>query len=282
LNKRKYDRTSEDVGNILLLEHVNVTVPDQLLATQFYVGALGLTRDPYIDFGSANVWINAGEQQFHLPTNQAQILRGHTGLVVPDLAGLKARLTRIAPRLEGTRFRFVERKRSIDVTCPFGNQIRCYGPGTFGDMKLGIPYVELLVPAGTSDGIGRFYRDVMKASAKTGNGLCTVSIGVGQSLRYRETKKSQPDYDGHHIAIYISDFSSPHKIIKARRLISEESDPHQYRFTTLFDPQTGEPLFELEHEVRSLRHPMYRRPLTNRNPAQSFATYTKGRDAFVP
>ena len=50
------------------VEHVNVTVPDQAEATFFYVNGLGFTRDPYIDFGPFNVWINVGAQQFHLPT----------------------------------------------------------------------------------------------------------------------------------------------------------------------------------------------------------------------
>ena len=39
-----YDRTRQDLGNITLLEHVNVCVPDQRLATIFYVSGLGLTR----------------------------------------------------------------------------------------------------------------------------------------------------------------------------------------------------------------------------------------------
>jgi hypothetical protein len=43
-----YDRTTQDVGNIVALEHVNVTIPDQQLATLFYVVGLGLTRDPYL------------------------------------------------------------------------------------------------------------------------------------------------------------------------------------------------------------------------------------------
>ena len=80
-----YDRSSEDVGNILQLEHVNLTVPDQGIAALFYVTGLGFTRDPYIDFGTFNMWINLGEQQFHLPKAGAQRLRGHIGVVVPNL-----------------------------------------------------------------------------------------------------------------------------------------------------------------------------------------------------
>jgi hypothetical protein len=41
-------------------------------------------------------------------------------------------------------------------------------------------------------------------------------------------------------------------------------------------------LFTIEHEVRSLRSPLYLRPLVNRNAAQRQPTYQRGRDAFVP
>ena len=55
----EFNRVEENVGNILNMEHVNLTVPDQQLAALFYVSGLGFTRDPYIDFGTFNMWINA-------------------------------------------------------------------------------------------------------------------------------------------------------------------------------------------------------------------------------
>ena len=42
------DYTEEDVGNIVLLEHVNLQIPDQPTAILFYVVGLGFTRDPYL------------------------------------------------------------------------------------------------------------------------------------------------------------------------------------------------------------------------------------------
>ena len=36
-----HDRSLEDQGNILALEHLNVQIDDQRLATLFYIGALG-------------------------------------------------------------------------------------------------------------------------------------------------------------------------------------------------------------------------------------------------
>jgi hypothetical protein len=38
-------------------------------------------------------------------------------------------------------------------------------------------------------------------------------------------------------------------------------------------------LFALEHEVRSMRHPLYARPLVNRNPQQTNLDYAPGHDA---
>ena len=72
LLERQFDRTAEDLGNIIALEHVNVTVPDQQQATIFYIAGLGLTRDPYLMTGPTNMWVNVGRSQFHLPTSAAQ------------------------------------------------------------------------------------------------------------------------------------------------------------------------------------------------------------------
>src|SRR5512134_3312838 len=99
-----YDRRAQDVGNIVALEHVNVRVPDQGLATLFYVVGLGFTRDPYLMVGIDNMWINVGQQQFHLPTGAPQVTPGHVTAVVPDLDGLRERLVAVESRLAGTRF----------------------------------------------------------------------------------------------------------------------------------------------------------------------------------
>lgn len=280
--KAKFNRTSQDVGNILAMEHVNVTVPDQLLATFFYVNGLGFTRDPYMDFGPFNVWINVGNQQFHLPTGEPQVLRGTVGVVVPSLAELDKRLTRVARRLDGTRFKFRVNSKTVDVTCPWGNRIRCHPPGKFGHMTLGIPYVEFKVPLRTTAGIARFYRQVFNVSATARKGICEVDIGQGQILRFKESARPDAHYDGHHIAIYVVNFSGPHGYLKKKGLITEESDENQYRFQKIVDPRSGKALFEIEHEVRSLHHPMYARNLVNRNATQSFFGYQHGRDAFRP
>lgn len=282
-----YDRTTQDVGNIVALEHVNVKVPDQQLATLFYVAGLGLTRDPYLMPGLENMWINIGQQQFHLPTGRPQVLRGHVGLVIPDLDELPGRLAAVKPGLAGTKFDYAVEDKHIRVVSPWGNVIRCHAPGpAFGDTTLGMPYVEFAVEPGAAEGIARFYRAALGAPAAVvrngGGAAARVTVGPRQELIFRETADAIPPYDGHHIQVYIASFSAPHGWLAARGLVTEESTWYQYRFRDIVDPETSRVLFTIEHEVRSLLSPLYLRPLVNRSPAQRQPTYQRGRDAFVP
>lgn len=275
--------TEEDAGNVVALEHVNITVPDQGIATLFYIVGLGLTRDPYLTVGVDNMWVNVGQQQFHLPTRPAQVIPGFIGLVVPDLQALQDRLRAVEGRLAGTKFAWQPEDGHLSVTCPWGNQIRCYAASsTWGGMLLGMPYVELWTRPGTAAGIARCYQSVLGAPVQFDEeaGATQVAIGSNQRLVFRETTRQIPPYDGHHIAVYVADFSGPYGFLQARGLVSEEIRNHQFRFQELVDPDSGEPVFTLEHEVRSLRHPMYRRPLVNRNPDQTQRSYAPGHDAF--
>ncbi len=278
----KFDRTVEDIGNIVLLEHVNTRVADQQLAVTFYLMGLGLTRDPYLMAGTNNMWINVGKAQFHLPTHQqAQVLTGHTGLVIPHRGALLERLASVKDALAGTQFAYAEHNDYVEVTCPWGNRIRCYEPGErFGAMRLGMPYVEIDAPKGTAEGIARFYNEIINTSAEATQddaaAVARVSAGDGQTLVFRETDGPLPDYDGHHIAVYLADFSGPYKKLLERGMVSEESDQHQYRFLDVFDPADGKALVRIEHEVRSMRHPMYARPLVNRDPRMNNRNYVPG------
>lgn len=281
------DHSDEDVGNIVLLEHVNVQVPDQSLATAFYIVGLGFTRDPYLNYGLGNMWANVGEQQFHLPTRPAQVIPGHIGIVTPNLNVLNDRLAAVEKTLAGTQFSWSAEPDHLAVTCPWGNRFRCYPPGPkFGDMALGIPYVEFLVAPGKATAIARFYDRVLGAPAATESvkqgAVSRVKIGRNQSLIFRETDQSLPPYDGHHIAIYVANFSGPYNFLKERGLVSEDVRNHQFRFKEIIDPDEGGCVFLVEHEVRSLHHPMFGRFLVNRDPAQSQRQYRRKRDSLIP
>jgi hypothetical protein len=120
---QQYDRSAQDLGNIVNLGHVNVCITDQHLATHYYISGLGLTRDPFLNTGARNMWVNVG-------------------------------------------------------------------------------------------------------------------------------------------------------------LLTREVNEHEYRFQDIIDLDTREVLFKFEHEVRSQTHPLYGRPLINRNPAQTNAGYSPGHDSI--
>jgi hypothetical protein len=285
--EKTFDRAAEDIGNSVWLEHINVTAPDQVNATLFYISGMGFTRDPYIMTGLENMWVNIGRSQVHLPVKTAQVLRGHTGIVQADRKALLKRLDYVKPKLASTKFGYTEYEDYVETTCPWGNKFRVYEPDVkrFGGIVLGMPYVEFTVPKGTADGIARFYSQVIKAPSNVvedeDGRAARVKVGQGQHLVFRETDKPLAEYDGHHLQIYISDFSSPHRWLKEKGLITEESDQYQYRFKDIVDPDNGKFLFTIEHEVRSITHPLYARPLVNRNPVQNNRNYRPGYDAGV-
>jgi hypothetical protein len=284
--QQHFDRTTEDLGNSIHLEHVNVTVPDQRVATLFYVAGLGLTRDPYLMVSDTNMWVNVGRSQFHLPNGNAQVLRGHTGIVISGREALLDRLASVAKKLDGTAFAFGEHNDYVEATCPWGNRLRCYEPDAarFGRITLGIPYVEFEVPIGTAPGICAFYPQIMGISAELKNGdgtVARVKVGKDQYLQFRETDSPQGEFDGHHVQIYITDFSGPYRRLLERGLVSQEDNQYQYRFRDIVDLESGSPLFTVEHEVRSATHPMYLRPLVNRNPATTNRTYANGHDEWL-
>lgn len=281
---KHYDRKAEDLGNITGLEHVNLQVPDQSLATLFYIQGLGLTRDPYMNTGLANMWVNVGKSQFHLPTGEPWVLRGAIALVTPDRGQLLKRLDNVKKPLAGTKFAVKENNDYVEVTCPWGNKFNMHSPDLerFGAINLGMPYLQFDVPKGTAKGIEKFYRKIFDAKTDLeGNGsgkTARINVGLGQDLLFRETKGKLPDYDGHHIQVYVQDFSGPYKELMKRDLLTEESNAYQYRWEHIVDPDSNEVLFEIEHEIRSMTHPLYMRPLVNRNPMQSQQSYEMGGD----
>ena len=278
----KYDRSAEDLGNIVALEHVNVTVPDQQLATLFYVTGLGLTRDPYLITGKEK---HVGECRAQPSAGRQAAGGARPGIVLPDRAALLRWLTNVSKLITGTAYDLRDDEHYVEATCPWGNRIRCYEPNErFGRVALGIPYVEFEVPERRADGIARLYRQIMGTPAtveEDGQGrYVRVGVGMGQELVYREIDRDIPPYDGHHIQVYVADFSGPYRRLLERGLVSEESDQHQYRFKEIVDIETREPLYTIEHEVRSMRHPLFMRPLVNRNPEQNNMRYAYGYDSL--
>jgi len=286
MQKERYDRAAQDLGNIVNLGHVNVCIDDQHVATHFYVTGLGLTRDPFLNTGARNMWINIGMSQFHLPMGTAEVLRGVIGLVSPDREALLERLTHVRRALTGTKFEFRESNDCVETVCPWGNRINMHTPDEqrFGRIQLGMPYVRFDVRPGTAARIARFYREIMHAPAeviKNGAGPeARVQVGEKQYFYFRETDAPERPYDRHHVQIYIADFSGPHRRLLELGLVTGESNEYEYRFKDIVDLDSREVLFTVEHETRSQTNPMYGRPLVNRNPAQTNTDYKPEHDSL--
>ena len=288
--KLKYDRSTQDVGNIVLLEHFNCCIDDQRLAVLFYVVGLGATRDPYIFPGMENIWLNFGRTQVHMPSRavpaKAERLRGTAGFVVPSLEDLAKRLEYAGKEMkrvvgDARNFSFTVKKDCIEATDPWGTRVRCHAPSPeYGPIDLGLAYVDFDVPPGAAEGIARFYNEVMETPATASKGRAVVRIGKHQKVMFTETKSKLPDYDGHHIQVYIADFSKPYKWLLERGLITMETDEAEWRFQWIVDPRDGKKLFQIEHEVRSMKHRLFNRPLVNRNHGITNMTYVAGSDAF--
>jgi catechol 2,3-dioxygenase-like lactoylglutathione lyase family enzyme len=262
------DSAVDALSNVVALEHVNVCVPDQEKALAFYVGGLGLTRDPELQTGTQNMWINVGRSQFHLPTGSPQVLRGHVGLVLPGRDGLVERLASLSSEFAGTEFQFSEADEFVEVTSPWGNRFRCFDDDArFGDTGRGMAYVAFDVPIGTAAAIARFYREMLGATTEVDDEdgvVARCAMGSHQHLVFHESGAEQRDYDGHHVQVYITDHAGPYAKLEARGLAYEKVE-HQFRFKDIVDLDDGKMLFTIEHEVRSTSHPLYGRALVNRS-----------------
>jgi len=150
-------------------------------------------------------------------------------------------------------------------------------------LGLGLRSVALAVPPGAASGICAFYQVALGASATLEKGqegelggrqVCRVAIGFHQELRFEETTDPIPEYDGHHIAVYVNRFEDLYKRLHHKGLVwnnprfpqfqydtLEDALRHrEFRFKDLVHPETGKHLYTLEHEVRSLNHPGFSCP----------------------
>ena len=280
---KQYDRSAEDLGNIVGLEHVNLLVPDQGLATLFYISGLGLTRDPYLMTSVDNMWVNVGRSQFHLPTGKAQRLRGRTALVIPGRELLLKRLENMKKPLGGTQFAFKEHKDHVTATCPWGKRVR--GLRAVARVRRhGARHALCRVRRAGRHGQGhrRFlrqgagHRDLGEGPRRARLGRLRPGAGVPRD-RQADRRLRRPSHPG-----LCRELLQAAQELVERKILTEESNQYQYRFNDLVDPATGKKLFEIEHEIRSITHPLYARPLVNRNPRQSNRNYVQGRDGWVP
>lgn len=260
---------SRELGNFTHFEHVNLRVPDHALATLFFIEGLGLTRDPMRMVSVRNMWVNAGKQQFHLPLGEAQPFAGEVGLSVPDPAAVQKTLKRLAPHFKDTQFDCREDGQTLLTRSPWGHWIRVHRAGELsGALPQALSYVRFWAPPGSAAGIGAFYRDLLGVPARVlKNGRLQktiVNVGVNQHFHFVEKRALSLPGHPNHVAVYLTRYQSVYAELRRRRLLLEADSNEQFRFAKIVDPQSGALLFEFEHEMRSLYHPDFLKPLVNR------------------
>jgi hypothetical protein len=260
----------DDVGSIVFLEHVNLRVPDHRACHLFFCEGLGFTRDPTRMVGVRNMWVNVGNQQFHLPIGEPTPLPGEVGVVAPDLDAVESRLDAVGRELKDTAFDFRRDGGTLLTATPWGHAVRVHavqGPPGPGRPPQALAYVEFWVPPGTAGRIAAFYEQVLECPAEAdGGATARVTVGPSQSLRFTERPGAAIVRNTNHIAVYLTRYRRIYAALRSRGLLMEEDQAEQFRFAKVTDPAGGDPLWVFEHEMRSLHHPDYRKPLVNRIP----------------
>jgi len=270
--------------------------PEAMMQRRVAPGASGL------------VWANLGLQQMHLPMEgTAQALRGEIFVDYPDVDALQyieSRLRAAEERLAGTRFKWERNEEGLRVVCPWGNEFclrtqvaepseqpRWYGPwNTLSPSTLpghpcvnaplplprplGIRGLRFKVAVGSALGIGKFYEKFFQCSpelVEDSEGLwsCQIQMGCSQTVEFAEQQGEIPEYDGHHIAVYITSFDECYRRLAEAGLLYnnprfptltyetlERAQGHnEFRILEIRDPEDlSTVLYSLEHEIR---HPLH-------------------------
>lgn len=133
-------------------------------------------------------------------------------------------------------------------------------------LGLGDIYIE--VPTGCAAKIARFYRELFHFDTQENSpGNWSVVGGPNgncQALRFQDVADAKP-WGGEHLAVYIGDYEGTFQRVEEKglvwqnprfikvdnvRTLEEARKSQQFRIKDITDLDTGEVIFELEHEVR--------------------------------
>ncbi|KIZ03954.1 hypothetical protein MNEG_4002 [Monoraphidium neglectum] len=251
--------------------------------------------------GLGVVWYNLNRQQLHIcrgPEPQRLPAGGAIGLVVHSVERVAAQLEVVQSLLGEVTVAHLG-PGVLEVRDPWGSAyiVREAGDATPAALQAG-GISEVLLPChlGAAVAIGRFYERVLGARVDYSAGQASVVVGAGSALVFKEDGSLGQRSDqavaalhtGWHAAIYVADFSGVFSRVEALGLI-DNNHPYrdkcysiedalrnkQFRFKDVLALREGgsddelakEGLaYVLNHEVRSMHHPRFVRPLYNRQP----------------
>ncbi|CAE7717853.1 unnamed protein product [Symbiodinium pilosum] len=234
------------------------------------------------------------DNEAYIAGEGAQTWRGHVELLYDSRASLDAAAMRLAQLREKAEFRgtslavesWSEELQELRVSDAYGNifalrvaSTEAAGamsvgvrPGTDTCQVLGIGSVTLKVPPGTAERGAKFYAKLLGFTATAESTGTWALLGGPQSmqrLRLEEHDGCSGQQIGEHLAIYVRDFDSCFERLLEQGLIwvnprfvhldkstnlEEARHYNCFRFKDIIDLESGEKLFELEHEVRSTGH----------------------------
>ena len=232
---KQYDRSAEDLGNIVGLEHVNLQVEDQGLTTLFYISGLGLTRDPYLMTSIDNMWVNVGHSQFHLITGKPQHLRGRTGLVIPDREALLQRLEQDEEAARGHALRLQGARGPCRDHVPVGQQ----APDPRARQLRPHAARHALCRVRRAGGLGQGASPTSTARSsrrrRASMRRATCRRRASRSARRRSWCSARPRRSSRPTTAITSRSTSPTSrgrtsALLERKLVTEESNQYQYRF----------------------------------------------------
>lgn len=236
---------------LVLLEHLNLNIPDVDLARVFYVKGLGCQENIKQD-RTRLLHVNMGLSQMHLPyrfgpvdrriVKTAQVVNGWIEFgTAENVADLVKRLDSM-DALRGKIKITPETDTTTWVQGPFGNlfhivkvkseesrQILAAGTHPCGSHKMvSLRKVVLACPPGSASSIARFYNTYLFCNATMETPTrCVVPFAHNQKLVFEESTKSFPStaYDTletqkFHVAIYVD---SEEKLEQAFRRATKEN-----------------------------------------------------------
>jgi len=271
--------TSEDIGNVVSFEHVNLEVPDLEIARLFFCEGLGLTLDPSrigAQRGGMNVlWMNVGKQQFHIckgPVAQRLPTPGSAiGLVLPNLPAVAAQLEQLRELIGNVKVAYIT-PEVLQVTDPHGQCYMVHAHSQFPNFAAdrGIVYLQLPCFVGTAAEIARFYSTLLGSPIRVrtqdqqqaGQPIqAEVNMGhPGTKLIFQERKElgstfTEKDvlrlFSGWHMAFYVADFSGTYSRLRPLLFnnhpykdkvynFKDALNFHQYRFQDIVQlPASG-------------------------------------------